>query len=344
MTGMALFAAVLAAASTAPGAAAAPGGLHRVRDNLLQNSSFEHDWVHRSFVEGRRFLLLQASDMGVGESDGRVDHWRLRGVSPVEAWDTAVSRSGGRSIRFDKPGQASQLVRFAGEQHWRTGGAYYAMFLPMDERLADRLPRRPIVVGAWCRTSAVPAGQEPQLVVTVECAVREGGEKLREVGRSRLVRSVSFAAGAQDWHWRQVRIDPKLDPDLAGEALKGTPFYVTVALVSRCRTGTVWFDDASCVEPVEPAADSLLSNGGFEALDANGWPAGWAAPALWTWFRNTYYTWTGWSHGDSKVFWGAAAADRGVTFSGSASLRMTVLPGDNFAVASSPVTLNQDRP
>jgi hypothetical protein len=345
MTATALFAAVLAAASAAPGSeAASGGGLHRVPDNLLQNSSFEHDWVHRSFVEQRRFQLLQASDMGVGESDGRVDHWRLTGVSPVEAWDTAVARSGRRSIRFDKPGQASQLVRFAGEQHWRAGGAYYAMFLPMDERLADRLPRRPIVVGAWCRTSAVPAGQEPQLVVTVECAVREGGQALKQIARGRLVCSASFAAGTQDWHWRQVRIDPKLDSDLTGEGLKGTPFYVTVALVNRSRTGTVWFDDASCVEPVDPGASSLLSNGGFEALDANGWPTGWAAPALWTWFRNTYYTWTGWSHSDSKIFRGGATVDRGLTFSGNASLRMTVLPGDNFAVASPLVTLNQDKP
>src|SRR5262245_50477988 len=45
--------------------------------NLLQNASFEHNWFNRAFAMNRRFLLLQASDLGVGEGDGHIDHWRV---------------------------------------------------------------------------------------------------------------------------------------------------------------------------------------------------------------------------------------------------------------------------
>src|SRR5713101_5611630 len=65
-----------------------------VAHNLLQNPSFEHNWFNRAFAMNRRFLLLQASDMGVGEADGHVDHWRFEGISLPEAWETTVAHSG----------------------------------------------------------------------------------------------------------------------------------------------------------------------------------------------------------------------------------------------------------
>ena len=97
---------------------------------------------------------------------------------------------------------------------------------------------------------------------------------------------------------------------------------------------------SACVEP-DDAAENRLPNGGFEQLGRDGWPQGWSRPALWTWFRNDYYAWTGWSHADRKEFRGGAAVDRVVVHSGRASLRMTVLPGDNFAVQGPALDLRQ---
>jgi len=310
--------------------------------NLVKNPSFEHNWFNRRFAERRRFLLLQASDMGVGEADGHIDHWRVQGVPIPESWDTVVARSGSRSIRFERPGQATQLVRFAGEQHWRAGGAHYAFWLPMEERLADQLARRPIVAGAWCRTKDVPKGAEPQLTVSIECAVRPAFDKTNAMAQGRNHKSVAFSGGTHDWEYREVRFDRDLDPDLDPERLKGTPFFVTVGLAAR--GGTVWFDDASCVEEPLPTQPNRVANAGFEGLDKDGWPIGWSKPALWTWFRNDYYTWTGWSHHDAKAFRGGAVLDRMLAFSGNASLRFTVFPGDNFAVESAPIVLNQPKP
>jgi len=375
---------LLAAALLAPtpGIAAQPSTplFHRVPGNLVKNASFEHNWFNRRFAESRRFLLLSASDMGVGESDGHIDHWRVQAPLP-ESWDTTVARAGGRSLRFDKPGQATQLVRFAGEQHWRAGGAHYAMFLPMEERLAEQLAKRPIVVGAWCKAKDVPKGAEPQLSVSIECAVRRGFESTQPVAQGRNQKAVAFSGGTHDWEYKEVRFDTGLDPELDPERLKGTPHWLTVGLVAR--GGTVWFDDASCVEEPLPTQPNLVANASFEALfgvppsgglpkegvkDARrppkggtpnteppkggtpnalgngGWPEGWSKPALWTWFRNDYYTWTGWSHHDAKTFRGGAVGDRMLSFSGNASLRLAVFPGDNFAVESAPIALNQDKP
>ena len=118
-----------------------PQARHRVPGNLIQNSSFEQNWFNRRLAERRRFLLLQATDMGVGERDGHVDHWQFHGLQAIEALDSQVARTGLRSIRLDKPGRVSQLVRFAGEQQPRGGGAFYAYFIPMEKGLAAQVCR-----------------------------------------------------------------------------------------------------------------------------------------------------------------------------------------------------------
>jgi hypothetical protein len=90
------------------------GGLfHRVEGNLLQNSSFEHNWYRRDFARRRRFLLLHESDIGLCESDGHLDHWFFsKGTPAEECWDSRVGRTGGRSVHFTKPGRVAQQLRF----------------------------------------------------------------------------------------------------------------------------------------------------------------------------------------------------------------------------------------
>jgi hypothetical protein len=306
-----------------------------VAHNLLQNPSFEQNWFNRAFAMNRRFLLLQASDMGVGEADGHIDHWRFEGISLPEAWDTTVAHSGARSVRFEKAGRGSQIVRFAGETHWPDGGAQYNYFLPMERGLAAQLARRSIVVGAWCKTAGVPAGREPQLAVSVECGARPNYENSPLADSSKVDAAVSFSAGSHDWQYREVKIDPA--------HLKGVPFFATVGIVSPGKGGTMWFDEVSCVEALSPEQPNRVANAGFEALDPDGWARDWLRPVSWTWFRQSYYSFTGWSHGDVNQIRGSAAIDRMISFSGHRSLRFSVLPGDNFAVQSRPIELDQTR-
>ena len=90
-TAMMLVAVCAVRAGGAAARAADVPHFHRVRGNLVKNAGFERDWIHRAFANGRRFLLLQASDMGVGESDGRIDHWRFRGAASPACWARSSS-------------------------------------------------------------------------------------------------------------------------------------------------------------------------------------------------------------------------------------------------------------
>jgi hypothetical protein len=323
-------------AGAAARAVARPVAFHRVAGNVVQNSSFEHNWFNRDFAEQRRFLLLQMSDMGVGEADGHIDHWRLEGVSTPEAWDTSIARSGSRSIRLTKGAKAHHMVRYAGEQNWREGGSQYTQFLPLERGLAAQVARRPIVVGAWCKTEGVPAGAEPHFAVGLQFPTRQGYEDFTILDQEGVRGHATFSAGTHDWEYREVRIDPA--------QLTGAPFFVTIILYASSQGGTTWFDDVSCVD--EPSRDqpNRLANAGFEAADPSGWPEGWEKPAQWTWFRNTYYLFTGWSHVNNRETRGSAGLDPLLSFGGGRSLRLTVFPGDNLAVQSAPIILNQDRP
>jgi hypothetical protein len=322
-------------------------------DNLIQNGSFEEDWFNHTFGDRRRFLLLQSSDMGVGESDGHADYWTVRGNA---AWDWTTGRSGARSMRFDGTGSALQLVRFAGENSPRAGGAFYAYFMPMEKQFAWQIVRRPIRAGVWCKTKDVPPGAEPKISLKLECGARQRFDELAPqvtFGRKIIERTATARGGSHDWEFVEVRIE-------AAE-IEPAPWFATVTLTAGAK-GTVWFDDASCVEvatrgfvAAQPSVDALvaepvevnlmnrLPNGDFEARDSSGWAKGWKRPALWTWFRNDYYTFTGWSHSESKTFRGSAVIDTMISHTGAASLRMNVFPGDNFAVAGEPIRLDQQR-
>jgi hypothetical protein len=362
------FGLVCQAESDSGGRPAKPVTFHRIEGNIVKNASFEENWFNRKFTMDRRFLLLHGSDMGVGEPDGHIDHWRFQGVPVPESWDTAVSRSGLRSVRFDRAGTGSQLIRFAGEQSAKAGGAFYAEYLPMVDNLANELTRRPIVLGAWCRAKDVPEGGEPELVVTVQSAMRKSAETTTPMNTSKATAKAAFSAGTHDWEYREVKLVPKKlrppqvedkDVNLTEEAggdqpdedditvkatfpeFEGAPFWVTVQIVAQ-GGGTAWFDDVSCLEPPDPIQPNVLGNGGFEALDETGWPKGWSRPAHWGWFRNTYYAFTGWSHWKAAEPRGGAALDPLVAFHGRNSLRFNVLPGDDFAVGCEPLPLNQE--
>lgn len=324
------------AASDGPGTEPPPSPASSLQapGNLLLNAGFEEDWYHRGFAEQRRFRLLQSSDLGVGQADGVPDHWRFREVPLPQAWDTTVTRSGFRSLRLTGQSEVSQLLRAAGEQADKAGGAQYAEFLRMEQSLAAHLPRRPIVVGAWCRTRGVPAGVEPQLFVRVECGVRARADRPEPTGQGRAEASVAFSGGDHDWEYREVRIEP--------DRLPGTPWFIIVGVQTR-GAGTVWVDDLSCREPAAPEPPNRVLNAGFEALDPLGWAQHWLPPIRWTWFRNDYYSFTGWSHTARSETRGGAEVDRALAFSGRHSLRLTVYPGDNLAVESTPIELRQDR-
>lgn len=298
--------------------------------NLVQNGGFEEDWHHAEFAKDRRFLLLHASDIGMGEEDGRVDHWTFQNADSSGAWDTGVAHGGSRSIRLGGAAQALHRVRFAGEQNWKQGGAFYAGFVPMERRLVMQIPKRAIRVGAWCRTQGVPAGKEPFLHITAQCLVRDNPDQVAPVVLGAVDRRVVFGSGTHDWEYREVRIEPA--------DLPSAPQWLVMSV--NTQDGTAWFDDVTCVEEPAPASANRLPNAGFEAEGAGGRPQGWTAAEPWSWWRTEYYAFTGWSHRTLSNR-GGAELDPVVAAAGNRSLRMTVYPGDSLAVGSPEISLDQ---
>jgi hypothetical protein len=295
-------------------------------ENLLQNPGFESDWFNQQFAQNRRFYLLQSSDVGLAEKDGRPDHWTTTAGAHLDAH---VVRSGVRSLRLEGEGRLSQRLRWAGENFWEAGGSHYSGFLPLPGPAAKRLPRRKIAIGAWCKVES--AGTAPRLSVSFSSETRQGfGVQPREA-QTPLSRQVEFSHSPHDWQYREVLLAP-------GE-LPTAPHFCTVTLEGGGRDARVWFDDVSVREFVGNEEVNLLPHGSFDLQDAAGAPAGWTQPQLWTWFRNNYYNWTGWTHERETSWRGSVALDRLVRANGAASLRFQVFPGDNFAVSSRPVSL-----
>ncbi len=311
-----------------PEAASAPLPASKgILESFVQNASFEDDWIRSQLGHRKRFLLLHTSDLGLAESDGFPDYWTYKRDSAGVSWDTRRGRTGQRSLCLTGKAQAFQRIRFAAQTSERSGGAYYAASLPLEQGMAEQLPSRSIAVGAWCRAQEVPEGAEPRLKLEVDCRVRPGAEPLPVIEQGKWSGSVAFDPGSHDWQYREIQVQP--------EQLPGTPYFVKISLESQ--GGKAWFDDVTCVEPVAPDTLNLLQEGDFERQ------SDWDTPAPWSWFRTDYYAWAGWSHAANKRPRGGVAFDPFVFWSGSQSLRMTALPGDSFTVAGPPVVLDQKR-
>ncbi len=300
-----------------PKAAALTEAAYRALPNLLSNPSFEMDWMHNQVTANTRFLLLEQSDWGYAQSDGLPDCWVMRGVPPATRRDPRTARFGKAALRLQ--GSASQVVYLCGETDPRGGGAYYNAFRPLPAALTQGLKPRSLRIGVWCRTQ--DAAGKPSLKVAMEYSGAKPGKP--------KTFSADFAKGTHDWEHQEIIVPAAADLG---------PAHAAVVTLDYHGQGTAWFDGAYVVEDADPNEANLLPNGSFEALEKD-WPTGWSKPELWSWSRSEYYRFTGWSHGKGRMSGGASVIPAGRE--GGHALQLTVLPGDNLAVKSTPIVLNQ---
>ena len=266
--------------------------------------------MHNKVVGNNRFLLLEQGDWGYAQGDGVPDCWVVSGACRLDPSGPAPAKT---SLRL--AGDAWQVVYLCGETEPNDGGGGYNAFRPLPRDLLRRIADAPVRVGVWCKTDGATA--EPALSVRVEYA---DGQKITPVEQA-----ATFAGGGHDWRYEQLTFPPR--PDL------GVAHAATVKLGYR-GGGRVWFAGASA-EQERPALPNLLPHGSFDEMK-DGFPAGWTAPVLWTWARRDYYRFTGWSHGD-----GALGTATPVAAGGGHALQLQVAPGQNLAVRSDPVPLDQ---
>lgn len=80
--------------------------------NLIQNPSFESDWMSNAVAGNNRFLLLDQSDWGYGQSDGLADSWVVsRSAAALDQSATATSEPFGFMQRPAMPALPNAITR-----------------------------------------------------------------------------------------------------------------------------------------------------------------------------------------------------------------------------------------
>jgi len=121
------------------------------------------------------------------------------------------------------------------------------------------------------------------------------------------------------------------------------PATVSVAIRFKSPTGHIELQRVE-LSDAPPASPNLLANGGFEELDRSVWPAGWGRPEPYAYFPpGRYYMFNTW-HNHSFENRGPVVPDSLAARSGAHSMKMIVAAGDQKAVASQPIVLNQAEP
>jgi hypothetical protein len=166
--------------------------------------------------------------------------------------------------------------------------------------------------------------------------------------------------GTYPERWIEVRLDAaawlkaaqeaadKGPKEKAEAAKSGTllPGTVRVAIVYKGKTGRVALERALLKEFVGllPDQPNLLPDGGFEGVDETGYPRGWEKPVKYRYFPPAhYYIFNTW-HNANFDNRGPVTTDTLLPSWGRRSLKMIVPAGDEKAVASAPVVLNQKEP
>ena len=224
--------------------------------NLVSNPSFEMDWMHNRVTVNTSFLLLEQSDWGYAQSDGRPDYW----VVPDSArLDTRVAKFGKASLRLQ--GTASQVIYLLGETDPKDGGAYYNAFRPLPGPMVQHVKPRPLRFGAGARRRTRAC--RPALTV-----VMEYGDGVTRTHTWPLRRE-PMTGNISRWSFRPPRT-----------CRLRTPRCYAFRFRARDRPGST-----ACWER-RPRRDeiNLLANGDFETLDKR-LAGGWSAPELWTWSR-----------------------------------------------------------
>jgi Hypothetical glycosyl hydrolase family 15 len=111
---------------------------------------------------------------------------------------------------------------------------------------------RPIVASGWSKAENASGDPDGNYSVYLDILFTDGTPLFGQIA--------PFSTGTHDWEFEQVVVKPEKPIE-----------SLTVNVLFRYRTGTVWFDDISLKEGDDPAKGTeLLKNGGFEEVGGAG--------------------------------------------------------------------------
>ncbi len=317
--------------------------------NLLRNGSFQDDWL-TLLPENQNHHWCYSTGFQ-NRRDYNPDSWFLSGNWK---WINADGPPGSRRIVLEGPrSEALQRINWV---------------LVHDDRSREGFPDAGGFPAPALQSSTNPLSLVRDLTLRVRVrgeSVPKGGAVI-ELGlsppgtiaandpmgtRLPLTTSASLPlpSGTFSWQWVEVRLPAtqwlKAAREAKADGQEGTalPGVASVAVRYSSPTGHIEIERAE-LAAAEPGTPNLLPDGGFEAVDASGWPTGWSHPEKYRYFPPAlYYLFNTW-HNTTADNRGVVARDALVPRTGAVSLKMIVPSGDEVQVASAPIMLNQAEP
>lgn len=339
-------------------------GLGQSTGNLLRNADFQDDWL-TLIPENKNHHWCYSSEF-YNRRDFNPDAWECSGNWE---WRNADAPMGQRQLVLLGPkAEVSQRINWVLVHDSKQMGSMadaggFPSIVPMRSKTPLKLVRD-LTLRVWldgkdapakagsielslCPPGALamahPHGTKTKPTITVSSALPEG---------SYSGKVLEVKLPAQDW-WNAVQNEAKKDAKEAAELAKSgavLPGTLQVAIRYAAAKGEVKLLKCDLVEP-GPSSPNLLPNGSFQSSPAptgqpkiESWPTNWGAPAKYRHFPGRlYYLFNTWHNGafDNK---GTVRIDTLSHRSGPSSLQMIVPPGDEVAVSSDPITLNQTEP
>ena len=338
---LAWLAAIALLAHVAPRSAAADA------PNLLRNGDFQDDWI--TLLPENLTLHWSYSPVFANRRDFNPDGWSLKGSW---RWLDAGAAAGHRRLVIEGPqAEVRQRVNWVAINDDRQlEGFPDAGGFPSFAAVRSSRPLalvRDLVLRVRVKGTDVPPGAATIEIGLAPAGKVASGDPLGTVVPPTATASVALPEGSFDWRSVEVRLAASDWVRSAGaadaEAAKSGPVLpgtASVALRYRGASGRVEVDRAELVS-AEPSSPNLLPHGSFEEIDGSGWAAGWKPAEKYTYFPpGLYYLFNSW-HNEGFSNRGAPGIDSLVVRSGRRSLRMPALAGDELAVSSAPVVLNQ---
>jgi hypothetical protein len=316
--------------------------------NLLRNADFQDDWI--TLLPENQTLHWSYLPTFANRRDFNPDGWSLHGSW---RWLDADAPPGGRRLVLGGPkAEIRQRVNWVAVNDERNlegfpdaGG--FPSFAPVRSRTPLALVRD-LRFRLRVKGTDVPPNAAKIEVALAPPGKLSSGDPLGTLVAATAAASSAIPAGSFDWRWIDVRLAASdwLRAAAAADSEKDNPALpatVAVAIGYEAPSGRLEIGRAE-LTAAEPTSANLLPNGGFEDVGADGQPVVWQPAEKYTYFPpGRYYIFNSW-HNERFANRGTPVLDALIVHAGRRSLRMPVLAGDELAVSSAPIALEQKAP
>jgi hypothetical protein len=309
--------------------------------NLLRNGQFQDDWL-TLLPETKNHHWCYSSEF-YNRRDFNPDGWTCKGSW---LWLNAEGPAGQRRLVLQGPSaELVQKVNWVAvhddrsKEGWPDAGGFPSL---KPQRTVQPLRVvRDLTLRVRVKGQAVPAKAGG-----IEVAWPTGNPASTAWPEGTYEgKWVEVKLAAADW-LKAVKEAAAKDPKEVAEQVKAGPAlpdFARVTLRYQGKTGRIEVEHAELVEP-GPEGPNLVSNGNFDSLDATEYPEGWSHPVKYRYFPpGHYYIFNTW-HNANFPNRGPVTTDDLVASTGRRSLKMIVASGDEKAVVSDPIALNQTEP